>query len=156
MATIALPTVASFKIICSYRAIGSEIDPVLIERAVQKNSTLALPRVTAPGAPLAFHAITASTELESGYGRIPCPPHVSPVVRPDILLVPLLGVDRQGVRLGQGQGHYDATIAALRARGNIFVLGLAYDCQLVEALPSEPHDQRLDGLVTPERFLHFR
>jgi 5-formyltetrahydrofolate cyclo-ligase len=155
LATVAMPHVAPFKTICSYHAVGNEINPALIERALQKNATIALPRVTAPAEPLTLHAVTASTEFETGYGNIPCPPQSAPVVRPDILLVPLVGVDRQGVRLGQGQGHYDATIAALRAHGRVFVLGLAYDCQLVNELPAEPHDQRLDALATPTRFLTF-
>jgi 5-formyltetrahydrofolate cyclo-ligase len=155
MATIAMPHVAPLKTIGSYHATGSEINPVLIERALQKNATIALPRVSTPATPLTFHAVTASTAFEAGYGQIPCPPASAQLVRPDILLAPLVGVDRRGVRLGQGQGHYDATISALRERGHIFILGLAYDCQLVDALPAEAHDQRLDALVTPSRFIQF-
>lgn len=155
MAFIAVPQVSPFRTIGGYAAVGSEINPALITGALQKNATIALPRVTGPGQALTFHATSASQPLLPDYGDIPAPPASATLVVPHILLVPLLGVDRRGVRLGQGQGHYDATIAALRARGRIFVLGVAYECQLVDELPCHAHDQKLDALVTPARFLRF-
>jgi len=67
---------------------------------------------------------------------------------PDLIIAPLLAFDRAGGRLGQGGGHYDRTIEALRARGPVFVIGLAYAGQEIEAVPCEPHDQRLDAILT--------
>jgi 5-formyltetrahydrofolate cyclo-ligase len=72
------------------------------------------------------------------------------VVRPDILLVPLLGFDAACNRIGQGQGHYDRTLQALRAQGPVVAIGLAFEAQRVEAVPVEPHDQPLDFIVTPD------
>ncbi len=155
LAMMAGPHVAPFKTIGSYVATGSEIDPQPITDALQNNASIALPRVREAGMPLTFHMITVDTKLLPGYGNIHAPPDYAPVMVPDVLLLPLVGVDRRGVRLGQGQGHYDATIADLRARGHIFVIGIAYDCQLVDALPAEPHDQRLDALATPTSFMSF-
>lgn len=151
----AVPHVAGFGIIGSYCAVGSEIDPALITASLQKNATIALPRVTAQATPLTFHAVHAALHLSLCYGNIPAPPANAPPVTPDILLVPLIGADNNGTRLGQGQGHYDATIAALRAHGKVYVIGLAYDCQVVGTLPHEAHDERLDALATPSRFMHF-
>lgn len=68
----------------------------------------------------------------------------------------LLAFDAAGGRLGQGGGHYDRTLAALRARGQVFVLGLAYADQEVEALDMEPHDQRLDAILTETGYTRFR
>ncbi len=68
---------------------------------------------------------------------------------PDFLIVPVLGVDAKGVRLGQGGGFYDRTLAALRAAGAVRAFGAVYDEQIVDELPHEPHDQLLDGLITP-------
>ncbi|MCB1537841.1 MAG: 5-formyltetrahydrofolate cyclo-ligase [Rhodospirillales bacterium] len=77
-------------------------------------------------------------------------------LEPNILLVPLVMVDMQGNRLGRGAGHYDATIMELRARRDIMAIGVAYDWQVSEeSLPSEAHDARLDGLVTPTRVILF-
>jgi len=67
---------------------------------------------------------------------------------PDILLVPLLAFDRRLYRIGYGGGHFDATIAGLRATKPIIAAGLAYSAQEVDLVPNEPHDQRLDWIIT--------
>jgi 5-formyltetrahydrofolate cyclo-ligase len=69
-------------------------------------------------------------------------------VSPELVVAPLLAFDRHGGRLGQGGGHYDRTLANLRAKGRVFILGLAYAGQEVDAIPIEPHDQRLDAVLT--------
>jgi len=67
----------------------------------------------------------------------------------DMLVVPLVGFDSEMNRIGQGRGHYDALIARLRAEHpEIVVVGLAFLVQLVDRLPTEPHDQRLDAVAT--------
>ena len=62
-----------------------------------------------------------------------------------IVLVPALAVDRRGVRLGRGGGSYDRALP--RARG--LTIALLHDGELVDALPSEPHDIRVDAAMTP-------
>jgi 5-formyltetrahydrofolate cyclo-ligase len=63
----------------------------------------------------------------------------------DLVLVPALLVDRTGVRLGKGGGCYDRALP--RTRG--LTVALVHDHELVEALPSEPHDVRVDAVATP-------
>jgi len=63
----------------------------------------------------------------------------------DVVLVPALLVDRHGNRLGRGGGSYDRALA--RARG--LTVALLYDGELVDALPAEPHDVRVQAVVTP-------
>ena len=70
-------------------------------------------------------------------------------VVPDAVIVPLLGFTTACDRLGQGGGHYDRWLAAHPAA---IAIGLAWDCQLAESLPVEPHDRVLDAVVTPARF----
>ena len=70
------------------------------------------------------------------------------------VLLPLLGFDHQGFRLGQGGGYYDRALASLRFRRPLLV-GLAYDCQRVEVVPREAWDQPLDAVVTPTRIYRF-
>jgi 5-formyltetrahydrofolate cyclo-ligase len=61
----------------------------------------------------------------------------------------LVGFDTAGTRLGYGKGHYDRTIAALRARGlRPPLIGIAFSVQEVDTIPHEPHDVRLDLIVT--------
>ena len=65
---------------------------------------------------------------------------------PEIVFVPVLGFTADGHRLGQGAGHYDRWLAA---HPGVRAIGLAWDCQLVDDLPTEPHDHPLEAIVTP-------
>lgn len=112
---------------------------------------LALPRFTHRDAPMEFADFAdpfEETDLEIGpYGLLQ-PTADAAAAEPSIVFVPLLGFTASGARLGQGGGHYDRWLAA---RPHTTAIGLAWDCQLVEALPSEPHDQPLAAVVTPTR-----
>jgi len=135
-------------IVAGYHAVGSEIG---LGQAV-----IALhPRVVRDG-PLTFHTgpVTATTAV-AGLGTIAEPPATAPRGTPDIVLVPLLAIDRRGTRLGQGGGHYDRTLAALRAAGPVLAVGVAWDCQLVDVLPADPWDAPLDALATPSGWHDF-
>jgi 5-formyltetrahydrofolate cyclo-ligase len=91
-------------------------------------------------------------ELSPGYRGIPEPRPDLPAVRPDVVLVPLVAADRNGHRLGQGGGHYDRTLAALRAQGPVLAIGLAWDMQIMPDIPASPWDQPLDAIATPTAF----
>ena len=66
----------------------------------------------------------------------------------DAISDPLVGFTSQGARLGQGGGHYDRWLAD---HPDTVAIGLAWDCQLVDALPVEPHDIPLTAIITPTR-----
>jgi 5-formyltetrahydrofolate cyclo-ligase len=84
------------------------------------------------------------------------PPAGAPEVARDAIecvLVPGIAFSPDGHRLGRGGGYYDATLAAMPRAARV---GVAFDLQLVAALPAEAHDARLDALVTEARVLLFR
>ena len=64
----------------------------------------------------------------------------------DLILVPGLAFTRDGHRLGRGGGFYDRFLAQLPER--TVKLGVCFDLQMVEALPAEAHDRRVDAVVT--------
>jgi 5-formyltetrahydrofolate cyclo-ligase len=70
-------------------------------------------------------------------------------VVPDAVFVPLIGFTAEGARLGQGGGHYDRWLSE---HPHVVPIGLAWDSQRVDALPTEPHDRPLRAVVTPTRF----
>ncbi|MCF6194412.1 MAG: 5-formyltetrahydrofolate cyclo-ligase [Kangiellaceae bacterium] len=74
----------------------------------------------------------------------------------DLVLFPLVAFDAEGNRLGMGGGYYDATFSHLRSSDTrpTFV-GLAWESQMVEELPSDPWDLPLDGVCTEQRFYSF-
>jgi 5-formyltetrahydrofolate cyclo-ligase len=117
-------------LVASYRAMGSEValDPVH-DALFQYGAQLFWPQVTGP----------ASTPLHFGLDGN----------KPDIVLLPLIAFDRDGGRLGQGGGYYDATLAAWTKEGHApLKIGIAFSCQEVAAVPQDSHDQLLDWIVT--------
>ena len=75
------------------------------------------------------------------------------VVDPDFILVPLAAFDRRGTRIGYGKGYYDMALGGLHARGlRPRLVGVAFAVQEVESIPREPHDVRLDWVVTENRY----
>lgn len=66
----------------------------------------------------------------------------------DLALVPGIGFSLSGGRLGRGEGYYDRLLAGFAG----FKCGLAFDCQVLRDLPAEPHDIRLNGILTPTRW----
>ena len=149
-----LPPAASVAI---YRAIGSEIDPLPLAMILAaRGRGLCLPVVVARDAPLLFRRWSPGDALEPDAAGCPAPLPVAGVVRPDLILAPLLAFDAEGGRLGQGGGFYDRTLAELRRRPSPpgFV-GVAFAGQEVAALPMASHDQRLDGVLTESGYRAF-
>ena len=82
---------------------------------------------------------------------------IVPLAQIDWLLMPLVGFDSQGNRLGMGGGYYDRTLAQWR-RGllpNLKPIGLAYDEQQVQHIPTEPWDVAIPEVITPSKHWQF-
>jgi 5-formyltetrahydrofolate cyclo-ligase len=78
----------------------------------------------------------------------------SPIAVPSVVLVPGRAFDPEGYRLGRGGGWYDRALPSLRSFATI--VGVAYDCQIVPMVPREPHDRRVDIVVTERRLLRVQ
>ena len=125
----------------------AEIRP-LMTALHQRGHRVALPRVMRRGAPLRFLRWHPGDRLEAGFGGIFEPALGREEIHPEVLLVPVLGFDAKGSRLGYGGGFYDCTLAALRQVRDIEAIGVAYSDQEVDSLPAGDHDERLDWVVT--------
>ncbi len=120
----------------------------LMTALAESGYTVLLPVVAEEGAPLRFRRWRPDMSLVEGAFGIPVPPPEAGEARPDVVLLPLVGFDRHGHRLGQGGGHYDRTLAALRQEGPVTAIGIAYAGQEIDRVPVEPHDEPLDWIVT--------
>lgn len=99
--------------IAVYWPIRGEINlrPWMME-ASSRGARICLPVVIAKDQPVEFHHWTPGSAMAKGIWNIPVPADAVPVV-PDVAIVPLLGVDENGYRLGNGGGYYDRTLARL-------------------------------------------
>ncbi len=145
--------------IAGYWPMGDELDPrpLLARLRSEQNARILLPVTpTLKANMLDFRLWDEAEVLQPGRYGIPAPGPQAAAIRPDIMLVPLVGFDVKGERLGMGAGYYDATLAALREDGGTppLAVGYAFAIQQVPVLPARPEDQRLDWVVTERGALH--
>lgn len=138
--------------LAGYMPIRTEIDPLPVMAAHE--GTVGVPVIRAAGQPLDFHLWTPQMPMIEGPFGAQIPQEPQPVV-PRVVIVPLVGFDARGFRLGYGGGFYDRTLARLRASGPVAALGFAYDAQELPQVPTDAYDQRLDGVVTETGFRSF-
>lgn len=136
-----------------YWPIRSEIDPRPVMEALSKTHDVCLP-LTHGHSALSFLRWVPGQDMDIDEFGVAVPAESEPLV-PQTLVVPMLGFDRRGHRLGYGAGHYDRTLAGLRASGPLFAVGFAYSVQEEDELPIEPTDQPLDAIITEKGSVRF-
>lgn len=153
---IRLPAVDRARCLGVYLPLASEVDTwPLIDWALGRGVNVAVP-VVQRGA-MHFHALQAPL-LETALGTVqPSGAPRIPRTRIDALIMPLLGFDDGGQRLGMGGGYYDRYLQAARCRRQPRPLriGLAFGCQHRSTLPSAPWDIRLHAAVTERGVQRF-
>ena len=138
-------------IVAGYAALGAEAPAAqLMAHASELGCRLALPHITSRTAPMRFLSWDGRSALEPGPFGLQQPATTSAVVRPDLVLVPLLAFDRRLNRLGQGGGHYDRALSILPGASSV---GLAWSVQEADLLATDPWDVPLDAILTEREFL---
>ncbi len=144
-------------VIAGYWPIKGEMDVrpalVLLDRL---DCTTALPVVSEQDRPLSFRAWAPGEMLEEGAHGTAHPLGTAPLIRPDVVIVPLLAFDRSGYRLGWGGGYYDRTLEVLRKTGNLVAVGAAYGAQECEGVPFDEWDQPLDWVLTEKEAIKIK
>jgi 5-formyltetrahydrofolate cyclo-ligase len=158
LATSVLTTTDSFDVtagqtVCAYLAIGSEPGSAALLDALRGAGYRVLLPVVVGAAPLEWAEYSGEHALQPGlHGlREPAGERLGPAAigQAALVLVPALAVDRAGVRLGKGGGHYDRSLPFTTAP----LVAVVRDEELVDDLPTEPHDIRMTAALTPGRGL---
>lgn len=143
------------RIVLLYVSFRNEVETRdLIDRAIAEGKRVLLPVSIKKTRELQLYPVEGSDDLVEGAYGIMEPRREQEPVHPeqvDLIVVPGVVFDRQGNRLGYGAGYYDRFLE--RCRTDATRVALAFDLQMVEQLPSEPHDQRMDYIVT-EKTVH--
>jgi len=155
---LALPEFSASSNVFAYVSFRSEVETLdLIARCLKKGVVVSVPLTLPAEHRLLPYAITdTSRDLVPGYCSIPEPLQTLPLVDPtsiEVVVVPGSVFDAKGGRLGYGGGYYDRFLQA--AAPQALRIGLAFDLQVVEAVPLESHDQQLDYLITETRTIHL-
>ena len=135
--------------VCAYVPVGTEPGSLALLDALRAAGRRVLLPIVTGAAPLDWGVYFGADSLVPGpYGlREPGGLRLGPgaVANADAVLVPALAVDRRGVRLGRGAGHYDRSLAGVRAP----LIAVIRDAELVERLPAESHDVLMTAVLTP-------
>lgn len=134
------------KLIGFYWPFRGEYDPRSVLALMrERGSRLALPVIVERGQPLVFREWSPGSLMVQGTWKIPMPQSGDSVF-PDLLVVPLVGFDNQGYRLGYGGGFYDRTIAAMQERPR--TIGVGFEFGRLTTIYPQPHDISLERIVT--------
>ena len=150
--------------IALYIAHGHEADPQLIARLARRNRCqLYLPSIVDyTRRRMEFRSYASDAQLRPNRYGIPEPQRTAPriaVRHLDLILVPFVGIDAHGTRLGSGAGFYDRCLQHLRA-GRRWrrpkLIGLGYEIQRVTRLAAGAWDVPLDALLTEKDLYLFK
>ena len=123
-----------------------EYDPRPLMNIIQeRGATLALPEVENKNKLLRFRRWWKEAPMKTGAHNIPIPDNTE-LVMLNAIIVPMLGFDAQGYRLGYGGGYYDRTLAAINPRP--LVIGVAFEILRLDNIHHRPHDIAVDFIVT--------
>jgi 5-formyltetrahydrofolate cyclo-ligase len=151
-----IPEFVNAHTIVFYASFRSEVNTfALMEELLMREKKIVLPKVNKDKHSLMLYQITDMNELTPGHMGIPEPPQnderLVSINDADLVIVPGAGFDYAGNRLGYGAGYYDSLLSQ-RTKA-IPVIALAYEEQIVDSIPAEKHDVKVDMIVTDKRVI---
>jgi len=136
-------------VVSGFWPMRSEVDvrPLMFELR-KKGARLVLPAII-DKTTIVFRELVRGAELiDMGFGTAGPGPEAEEL-EPTLMLMPLAAFDDEGHRIGYGGGFYDRAIAKLRDKGRMpRLIGIAFECQRVDAVPHEAHDIPLPAIIT--------
>jgi 5-formyltetrahydrofolate cyclo-ligase len=149
------PLVKAHDKIAGYYPIASELN--ILPLLTKLPNQILLPVIEKTSSKIKFYPWCESTPMIfSPYANhILEPSTLGAAESPTIIIAPLIACDLQLNRIGSGKGMYDRVINELRtSNSKLLYIGLCYDFQLLDKVPTEKHDQKLDLIITESRIIH--
>ncbi|NLC53125.1 MAG: 5-formyltetrahydrofolate cyclo-ligase [Firmicutes bacterium] len=146
-----LPVLLNKQVVAAYSSFGHEVvTQPLLAGLLKAGFTLALPVVDQQNRKMEFRRVDRLETLTPGVygileprnGQLCCPEEI------ELFFIPGLAFDRQGNRLGRGGGYYDRYLSMIKP--SAVKIGLAFQIQIAAALPVDPHDIKVDAVLTEE------
>ena len=137
----------SAKKIACYYPIGSEVlTQDIMQELLGDGKEISLPKVI--GENLSFRKITGLKDLEKGsFGIMEPKDSCIEIKNIDVVLVPTVGITKNGIRLGYGHGYYDRFLSESKSKS----IALTYSKQIVKSIPFSEKDMKIDWIVTEEK-----
>lgn len=137
---------------------GSEVDTHgFIEQSLKDGKTVGVPKIITKEQGIEVLKITGLGDLKPGYYGIlepveGCQPIASDDI--DLIIMPGVAFDRSGGRIGYGAGYYDRYLAAMTK--SVRKIALGYSFQVLDYVPTEDFDIRIDGIITDEEVIETK
>ena len=138
--------------VMSYVSLPSEVDTFMFNaEALKRGKRVAVPCVNAAEQAITAAELTSMDNLVKGPFGIYEPEggqkRTIPLKEIDLVVVPAIAFDRNSMRLGRGKGYYDRFLSS-SGLSSARTIGIAFDFQIVDSLPSDPHDRPVSRVVT--------
>lgn len=151
-----LPEFTDAKTVLFYASFRSEVETFsIIKESLNMNKRVVVPKVDRERHGLLLYEIKDMSELTAGFMGIPEPSlseeRLISIDNIDLIVVPGSAFDYSGNRLGYGGGYYDILLSEVHKK--IPVVALAYEEQIVDSIPSEIHDIKVDMIITDKRLI---
>jgi 5-formyltetrahydrofolate cyclo-ligase len=151
-----LPEFTDAKTVLFYASFRSEVETLsIIKESLNMNKRVVVPKVDRERHRLLLYEIKDIGELTAGFMGIPEPSlpeeRLMNIDKIDLIVLPGSVFDYSGNRLGYGGGYYDILLSEMHKK--IPVVALAFEEQLVESIPSETHDIKVDIIITDKRVI---
>lgn len=150
---LAMPEYGAAAAVALYCAVNNEVSAEkILDNALLAGKALYLPAVE--GDAMLFRRITSRRDLVVGRFGIRQPSPGCAAADPEtinLIVVPGVGFDLSGQRIGYGKGYYDRTLHRLEGKG--VLIAFCYEFQLVDSLAGEPHDVSIDRIITERRVI---
>jgi 5-formyltetrahydrofolate cyclo-ligase len=143
-----------------FASFRSEVDTMeMIRNSLAEGMKVVLPKVERSRKALDLYEVRDVGELTPGYMGIPEPSVITEdrqaaVDKVDVVIIPGAAFDLTGNRIGYGGGYYDRLLSDLKS--NIPIIAPAYEEQIADSIPAEPHDKKVNIIVTDRRVIHCR
>ena len=142
------------KTIFLFVSFKSEVDThKLIEYAINDNKEICVPKIETKEKGIELYKITGFDDLKVGYYNVLEPIEGSQKISSeniDLILMPGLAFDREGGRVGYGGGYYDKFLKESE-KNRVKRIAIAYNCQLLDKVPMDENDMKIDGIITNEK-----
>jgi 5-formyltetrahydrofolate cyclo-ligase len=154
---MSLDEIKKANVLFFFASFRSEVNTLdAIAQLLSESKRIVLPKVDRERHTLLLYEVKGIEELTAGYMNIPEPAVLTDERTADIngvdaVIIPGAGFDAEGNRIGYGGGYYDRLLSSLTR--HVPVVAPAYEEQIVESVPAEPHDIKADMIVTDRRVI---
>ena len=154
-----LPEFKQASVVFFYASFRSEVETIpSINLALKQGKRVILPVVLRKDTRLALYEIFTIDELTPGYMGIPEPSQDGKeevaLKEIDLIIIPGAVYDRRGSRIGYGGGYYDRLLASMDR--DIPIIAPAFKEQIVDDIPTEPHDKKVTIIVTDDEVIYCK